>query len=172
MMTSSNGNICSVTGPLWGESDGHQWIPLSKASDAELWWFLFICAWTNSSANNGDAGDLRCHHTHYDVTVMHYLNQGWPNNTVALGYNELILCSDRWWRFIAFCVAKLVMINWILLFQPHKVYSQCKFSYMDWNTLYTIIRQNFHEFWIHDCIKQIFCSNQSCGCVVHLWCVF
>ena len=36
MMTSSNGNIFRVTGPLWGESTGHRWIPLTKASDAEM----------------------------------------------------------------------------------------------------------------------------------------
>ena len=41
MMTSSNGNMFRVTGPLWGEFTGHQWIPLTKASDAELWCFLW-----------------------------------------------------------------------------------------------------------------------------------
>ena len=35
-MTSSNGTIFRVTGPLWGEFTGHRWIPLTKASDAEL----------------------------------------------------------------------------------------------------------------------------------------
>ena len=40
MMTSSNGNILRVTGPLWGEFTGHQWIPITKASDAEFWCFL------------------------------------------------------------------------------------------------------------------------------------
>ena len=30
MMTSSNGNIFRVTGPLWGESTGDQWIPLTQ----------------------------------------------------------------------------------------------------------------------------------------------
>ena len=39
MMTLSNGNIFRVTGPLGGESTG-QYIPLIKASDAELWCFL------------------------------------------------------------------------------------------------------------------------------------
>ena len=29
----SYGNIFHVTGPLWGESTDHWWIPLSKASD-------------------------------------------------------------------------------------------------------------------------------------------
>ena len=32
--------------------------------------FYLICAWTNGWANNRDAGDLRCHRAHYDVTVM------------------------------------------------------------------------------------------------------
>ena len=36
-MTSSNGDIFRVTGPLCGEFTGHRWIPLTKASDAELW---------------------------------------------------------------------------------------------------------------------------------------
>ena len=41
MMTWSNGNIFRFIGPLWGESIGDQWIPLTKASDAELWYFLW-----------------------------------------------------------------------------------------------------------------------------------
>ena len=31
---------------------------------------FFICAWTNSWASNGDAGDLRLHRAHFDVIVM------------------------------------------------------------------------------------------------------
>ena len=41
MMTSLNENIFHVTSPLWGESTGHQWIPLTKASDTELWCFFW-----------------------------------------------------------------------------------------------------------------------------------
>ena len=37
MMTTSNGNIFRVTGPLWGESTCDRWFPITKASDAELW---------------------------------------------------------------------------------------------------------------------------------------
>ena len=39
-MTTSNGNILRVSGPLWVESTGHRWIPLTKASDAGLWFLL------------------------------------------------------------------------------------------------------------------------------------
>ena len=41
MMTSSNGNISRVTGLLCGEFTDHQWILRTKASDAELWCFLW-----------------------------------------------------------------------------------------------------------------------------------
>ena len=41
IMTSSNANIFRVTGPLCGEFTGHRWIPHTKASDAELWCFLW-----------------------------------------------------------------------------------------------------------------------------------
>ena len=70
MMTSSNGNIFRVTGPLCGEFTGDRWIPLTKASDAELWCFTLICDWTHGWVNNWGAGDLRRHCAHYDVTVM------------------------------------------------------------------------------------------------------
>ena len=32
--------------------------------------FSLICAWINGWVNNHEAGDLRRHHAHYDVTVM------------------------------------------------------------------------------------------------------
>ena len=41
MMTSSNGNIFRVTGHLSGEFTSGRWTPRTKASDAELWCFLW-----------------------------------------------------------------------------------------------------------------------------------
>ena len=70
MMTSSNGNIFPVTGPLCVEFTGYRWIPLTKASDAELWCFLSSAPEQNAWVNNRDAGDLRRRCAHYDVTVM------------------------------------------------------------------------------------------------------
>ena len=70
MMTSSNGNIFRVTGPLCGEFTGHRWIPRTKASDAELWCFLWSAPRINGWVNNREAGDLRRQRAHYDVIVM------------------------------------------------------------------------------------------------------
>ena len=47
-----------------------RWIPHTKASDAELWFFCLICVWINDWVNNREAGDLRRYRGHYDVTVM------------------------------------------------------------------------------------------------------
>ena len=38
--------------------------------------FSFICTWINGWVNNREAGDLRCHRDHYDVTVMSR-SRGW-----------------------------------------------------------------------------------------------
>ena len=87
-MTSSNGNIFGVTGPLWGESTGHRWIPLTKASDTVLWCFLWS-AWTNDWATTRDVGDLRRHRAHYDVTVMCLLFQAVVSLTLFVLYAPL-----------------------------------------------------------------------------------
>ena len=42
MMTSSNGNIFRVTDHLCGKFTGPRWISRTKASDAELWCFLWF----------------------------------------------------------------------------------------------------------------------------------
>ena len=70
MMTSSNGNIFRVTGPLCWEFTGHQGIPCTKASDAELWCFLSFVPWISGWVNNREAGDLRRQRAHHDVIVM------------------------------------------------------------------------------------------------------
>ena len=87
MMTSSNGNIIRVTGPLCGEFTGHRWLPLTKPvtqsfavnSPHKSQWrraliFSLIWAWANGWVNIRKAGDLRHHPAHYDVTVMNIEN--------------------------------------------------------------------------------------------------
>ena len=69
-MISSNGSIFRITGPLWGESTGHRWILLTKASEVELWCFLWSVPEQTVEQPNRDTGDLRRRHAHYDVTVI------------------------------------------------------------------------------------------------------
>ena len=61
MMTSSNGHIFLVNGPLWGESTGHRWITPTKASDTELWCFLDL---------HPNKRFSKRHRAYYDVTLI------------------------------------------------------------------------------------------------------
>ena len=72
------------------------------------WMFPLICAWTNGWANNRDAGDLRCHRAHYDVTAMtchqpfFVFRAHWPTPTfLMLCYfsNRSVDCTklECWW---------------------------------------------------------------------------
>ena len=68
-MTSSNGNIFHVTGPLCGEFTGPGEFPaqrpVTRSFDVSV-----ICARINGWVNNRKAGDLRRHRGHYGVDVM------------------------------------------------------------------------------------------------------
>ena len=69
-MTSSNRKMFRVTVPLCVEFTSHRWIRPTKASDVELWCFLWSAPWLNAWINNRDAGDLRRHLAHYGGIVM------------------------------------------------------------------------------------------------------
>ena len=72
MMTSSNGNIFRVTGPLYGELTGPGEFP-HKSQWRGVLMFSLICVWINGWVNNREAGDLRRHRGHYDVNVMRFV---------------------------------------------------------------------------------------------------
>ena len=55
--------------------------------------FSLICAWINGWVNNDKAGDLKCHHAHYDVTVMSR-QDGCP---VANGILKCISLNENFW---------------------------------------------------------------------------
>ena len=70
MMTSSNENISALLGLCAGNSPIAGEFPSQRASDAELWCFLWSAPLINGWINNREAGDLRRHRGHYDVIVM------------------------------------------------------------------------------------------------------
>ena len=97
MMTSSNGNIFRVSAPLWGESTGHQWIPFTEASDAELrcfdlhlderlskqswgWWFETL------------SRSLWRHCYEYSIITGSWMKQRYANTRL-----ELVLCLLMAW---------------------------------------------------------------------------
>ena len=51
-----------------------------------------ICVSTNGWVNNRDAGDLRRHHAHYDVTVMKYIF--WKKKDIWISVNSTNFCSQ------------------------------------------------------------------------------
>ena len=70
MMTSSNGNIFRVrNSPVPGEFPAQR--PVTRSFDV----FFDLHAWVN----NGEAGALRRHRVHYDVTAM----SSWVNTTAT-----------------------------------------------------------------------------------------
>ena len=56
--------ICAGNSPVPGEFPTQR--PVTRSFDV----VFFICVWINGWVNNGEAGDLRRYHAHYDVTVM------------------------------------------------------------------------------------------------------
>ena len=79
---------------------GHRWIPLTKEQWRGPLMFSLISTRTNVSVNNRDAGDLRRHRTHCDVTVM-----------IPHGYN--LYESSKFWTIS------------IISKKPHKIGIVC-----------------------------------------------
>ena len=77
--------------------------------------FSLICAWMNSWVNNGEAGDFRCHHAHYVVTVMPY-----PNLTFTgeISDSEGEICELKLWSmfFFSHCSAVCSIMFYIFLY--------------------------------------------------------
>ena len=73
MMTSSNGNILRVTGPLCGESTGPGEFPTQRPVTRSFDVF-FDLRLNKRLSKHREAGDLRRHRGHYDVNVMNKYN--------------------------------------------------------------------------------------------------
>ena len=57
----------------WPFVRGIHWSPVNfqhKGQWRRALMFPLICTWINGWVNNPEAGDLRCHHAHYDIIVI------------------------------------------------------------------------------------------------------
>ena len=113
---------------LCGEFIGHRWIPRTKASDEELWCFLWSTPWINCWVNNREAGDLRRHHDRYDVwkcrlrsggrlfrpQCVKRKEQAWP---LALAIVNLGLWYDahRYWSRILLSIRLYFILSHFIL---------------------------------------------------------
>ena len=78
--------------------------------------FSLICARRNSWVNNGEAGDLRRHLAHYDVTVMHWSRQWLGPLGTSFYQNMKIFLQGNAFENV---ICKMASI----LFQPQSVNS-------------------------------------------------
>ena len=161
MMTSSNGNIFRATGLLCGEFTGHRWIPLTKASDAKLRFFM-ICAWTNGCVNNRYSGDLRRHHAHYDVTVMKSLQ--FIVRRAGLLWSQ----QDFEWRWSVPLFKCLTVLEFsFILFDLCLLITFVNFT-MNYVPIVTFWIFTYHKIWI---LSIIFCFIWSYWIIYFLACL-
>ena len=80
--------LCAGNSPVTGEF---------PAQRAVTWSFdvSFDRTWINGWVINGEAGDLRRHRTHYDVTVM--VSPIILHRSFSMGYNNQPLPTLPWW---------------------------------------------------------------------------
>ena len=60
--------------------------------------FLLICTWTNGWANNRDAGDLRRHRAHHDVTVIDcssFIRHLWQSTKKHIKWSSKVLDENN-----------------------------------------------------------------------------
>ena len=88
--------ICARNPPVTGE------FPSQRPARGALK-FSLICTWTNVWVNNRDAGDLRPHSAHYDVTVMLCLMMNMlPKNIPWFMFSCYIF--NHGYIFLQFCI--------------------------------------------------------------------
>ena len=80
MMTPSNGNNFARYWPFVREIYRSPVNSPHKGQWCGALMLSSICAWINGSVNNGEAGDLRRNHAHYNVTVIYLNDEYYPGS--------------------------------------------------------------------------------------------
>ena len=125
MMTSSNENIFCVTGLLCGEFTGHRWIPCTKASDAELWCFLWSAPkltveQTLETLVFGTPSSSLWRHCNDQIQLSQYITYNhnmitWPKkccDNSRLNYSKSRICQVSYarWNILPCCTGAHVFL--------------------------------------------------------------
>ena len=95
MMTLWNGNTFHITGPLWGQSISHWWIPFTKGQQCGTFDF-FMSAQTSCSTNIHLTSDLRWWRS-CDISVMNSWNNTLQRKKDVLCFRPLLYLL-KWTR--------------------------------------------------------------------------
>ena len=108
-MTSTNGNIFRVTGSLCGEFIGRLYIPLTKASNAELWCFLWSAPkkndWVNTSLtivystvhSGADQRNIKAPR-HWPLWGEQFTGDRWILRTNGQYRGKCLQCGNHVWQ--------------------------------------------------------------------------
>ena len=137
-MTPPNGNIFRISGHLCREFAGHRWIPGLFPAQRPVTLMFSLNNWVNTR----EAGDLRRHRAHYDVTVMERKKEvtRQPFLVYKLVLEFSLFCS---WLVLTvcspfLCILLLMPATWIslstlcLLYVLHGGSSLCRLLYILW----------------------------------------
>ena len=108
-MTSPNGKIFRVTGHLCREYTRPVNSP-HKGQWRVALMFFFICAWKHGWVKHREAGDLRRHHAHYDVTVLWRHRSQWGLRGSSF-FDKACLTPEQNGRQAADDVPKCILVN-------------------------------------------------------------
>ena len=81
-------SLCEGNPPVIGGSP-------HKGQWSRVLMFSLICAWTNNWTNNQDAGDFKCYHAYYDITVM-MVDCLHIHNTRNLKHLTILMIDTAW----------------------------------------------------------------------------
>ena len=124
MMTSSNGNIFRVTGPLCGEFTGPGEFPAQRPVTRSFDIFFDLLL-NKRLRNNREAGDLRCHRGHYAVNVMsRFVTRKQPTGSCLLRSVMVILPAPigLMWLIYPYPTG---MLHWKGGSSNHTYYERC-----------------------------------------------
>ena len=94
MMTSSNGNTFCVTGPLWGNPPAIGGFPSQRPVTQNF--DIFFDLWLYKRLSKQTRRQwLRCHHTHYNVTVLTLQGLHHTISSYVSQWEGLYCCSSK-----------------------------------------------------------------------------